>query len=96
MIDVIEIAKWFGALAAIGGPMIAIWRAVTKLLKRIEGNCTDIQMAQEDIDDSKAERKILIKGVLACLKGLQEQGCNGPVNKAINEIEAFLIERAHD
>lgn len=41
------------------------------------------------------EQALLTMGVLACLKGLKEQGCNGPVTEAINKIEAHLLERAH-
>lgn len=41
------------------------------------------------------EQTLLTYGILACLKGLKEQGCNGPVTKAINEIEKHLNEQAH-
>ena len=41
------------------------------------------------------EQSILTYGVLACLKGQQEQGCNGPVTEAINAIEKHLNEKAH-
>ena len=41
------------------------------------------------------EQALLTMGVLACLKGLKEQGCNGPVTEAINKIEAHLLEQAH-
>ena len=34
-------------------------------------------------------------GVLACLKGLKEQGCNGPVTEAIQTIEKHLNVEAH-
>lgn len=34
-------------------------------------------------------------GVLACLKGLQELGCNGPVTEAIQRIEKELNKKAH-
>ena len=33
--------------------------------------------------------------VEACLKGLKEQGCNGPVTEAINKIEKHLNLQAH-
>ena len=32
----------------------------------------------------------------ACLKGLQEQGCNGPVTEAVNRIEEYLNKKAHE
>ena len=49
----------------------------------------------EDIKALKEDQAILTVGVLACLKGLKEQGCNGPVTEAINKIETHLNERAH-
>lgn len=50
----------------------------------------------EDIGDIKTEQTLLVYGVLACLKGLKEQGCNGPVTEAINKIEKHLNNKAHD
>lgn len=44
----------------------------------------------------KEEQTILTYGVLACLKGLKEQGCNGPVTEAINKIEKHLNQKAHE
>jgi hypothetical protein len=78
-----------GILTAVGGPMIALARAIFRLLKRVEQNCVDI-------NESKVERKVLLKGELACLKGLEKLGCNGPVTHAISEIEKYLIEKTHD
>jgi len=54
------------------------------------------QNAQDSkIKDIKEEQQLLIYGILACLKGLKEQGCNGPVTEAINKIDKHLNERAH-
>ena len=56
----------------------------------------DRQKAQdEEIRGIRAEQKILTVGVLACLKGLQEQGCDGPVTAAITTLETHLNEEAH-
>ena len=44
----------------------------------------------------KEEQTVLTYGVLACLKGLKEQGCNGPVTEAINKIEKHLNQKAHE
>ena len=49
-----------------------------------------------DIEGLRAEQGLLTRGVLACLKGLKEQGCNGPVTDAIREIEDYLNRRAHE
>ena len=41
------------------------------------------------------EQTILTQGILACLQGLHEQGCNGPVTAAIERIETHLNKQAH-
>lgn len=48
-----------------------------------------------DISDLKEEQRLLVRGILACLKGLSEQGCNGPVTETIVEIEEHLNKKAH-
>lgn len=56
----------------------------------------DRQNAQDaDIKLLKDEQTLLTYGVLACLKGLKEQGCNGPVTAAIDKIEKHLNVEAH-
>ena len=49
----------------------------------------------QDIKELKEEQTLLVKGVLACLQGLQERGCNGPVTEAIEEYKTYLNEKAH-
>lgn len=49
----------------------------------------------EDIAEIKEELQLLTYGILSCLKGLKEQGCNGPVTEAINKIDKHLNEKAH-
>lgn len=48
-----------------------------------------------EIHKMKEEQEILTYGVLACLKGLKEQGCNDAVSDAITKIERHLNQRAH-
>ena len=50
----------------------------------------------EEIQATKKEQQLVVYGLLACLKGLKEQGCNGPVTEAINKIEKHLNVRAHE
>lgn len=47
-------------------------------------------------DELKEELTLLTYGILASLKGLKEQGCNGPVTEAINKIEKHLNKKAHE
>lgn len=60
----------------------------------------DADKMREDMKHDNArmneELTLLTYGVLACLKGLKEQGCNGPVTEAINKIEKHLNEKAHE
>lgn len=49
-----------------------------------------------DIAELKSEQQLLTYGILACLKGLKERGCNGPVTEAIAKIEKHLNQRAHE
>ena len=64
-------------------------------VKKQEDQEEAIAAIKQDQADIKAEQAILTMGILACLKGLSEQGCNGPVTEAINKIETHLNEKAH-
>ena len=52
------------------------------------------EMAAE-IRKNNEELQLLTRGILACLKGLQEKGCNGPVTEMAQEIEDYLNTKAH-
>lgn len=79
----------FGEVLAAAGTFIGIIFALFKWLQR--------QKQQDiDIEELKEEQCLLTYGVLACLKGMQEQGCNGPVTEAVNKIEKHLNKKAHD
>ena len=49
----------------------------------------------QQIQDIKDEQRVLTYGVLACLTGLSEQGCDGPVTDAIQTLEKHLNKQAH-
>lgn len=56
----------------------------------------DRQKKQDkELTTIKEEQGLLTEGILACLKGLQEQGCDGPVTTAISKIESHLNQKAH-
>lgn len=50
---------------------------------------------ERDIADLYGELQLHTYAMLACLKGLKEQGCNGPVTEAIGKIEKHLNQKAH-
>ncbi len=81
---IITAASALAALGAIAGYFLRAHDWVQK------------QNAQEaEIKAMKEEQQLLTYGVLACLKGLKEQGCNGPVTEAITKIEKHINEKAH-
>ena len=49
-----------------------------------------------EIRKNNEELQLLTYGVLACLKGMQAKGCNGPVTDAVNTIEKYLNQKAHE
>lgn len=81
---IITAASIITSLVVIFGAVFTVFRWYLKQEKQ-----------DRDIKDIKEEQLILTRGVLACLKGLKEQGCDGPVTDAIGSIEAHLNEQAH-
>ncbi|MBQ2968659.1 MAG: branched-chain amino acid ABC transporter permease [Clostridia bacterium] len=49
-----------------------------------------------DQEGTQNELTIVVYGLLACLKGLSEKGCNGPVTEAIEKIEKHINKQAHN
>ncbi|MDY3993551.1 MAG: branched-chain amino acid ABC transporter permease [Evtepia sp.] len=77
---------------AVVGAAVALVSFFAKLVR-----WADRQKAQDkELQDVKAELTLLTYGVLACLKGLKEHGCNGPVTEAVNKIEKHINQKAHD
>lgn len=76
---------------AVIAAIVAIFGYYNKIYKFVE------QQKEQDkeIKGMKEELTILTYGVLACLKGLREQGCNGAVTEAIEKTEKFLNQKAH-
>ena len=76
----------------------AVITAITVILKNYNRGYDFVQKQEEhdkEIKAIKEEQALIISGVLACLKGLSEQGCDGAVTAAIAEIEEHLNKKAH-
>ena len=76
---------------AVLAALIAIFGYYNKVYKFIMQQ----KKQDEDIKGMKEELTVLTHGVLACLKGLKEQGCNGAVTEAIADMEKYLNKKAH-
>ena len=79
------------SISAVLAAVIAIGKYYNKLYDFVK----DQGKQEKEIKSIKAEQEILTYGVLACLKGLREQGCDGAVTDAIGKMEKFLNEKAH-
>lgn len=82
--DITAVAATITALGVIFGAVFAAYKWFLKQEKQ-----------DKDIKAIKEEQTVLTQGVLACLKGLKEQGCDGPVTEAIARIETHLNKQAH-
>lgn len=49
----------------------------------------------EELTAIRAELQVLCFGIRACLSGLKEQGCNGPVTQALTALDKHLNKQAH-
>lgn len=91
----ITAAAFVGAVVALVSYFSKVVRWVDKQAKQDEEIKALRKHHEEDIASIKEEQTLLVYGVLACLKGLSEQGCNGPVTEAINKYEKYLNQKAH-
>lgn len=93
---ILTAASLIGSIGVIGGFLVAIYKfyqkphETEKKLKKLQ------EQHEDDMRKIKEEQCLITYGLLACLKGLQEQGCNGPVTEAIKKMEKHLNKQAHD
>lgn len=87
-VDVNTVITAASLLAAIGAIFSVVFAAYRWYLRQ--------NRQDTEIEKLKSEQCLLTYGILACLKGLKEQGCNGPVTEAIDKIEKHINKQAHD
>ncbi|MBQ1792333.1 MAG: branched-chain amino acid ABC transporter permease [Oscillospiraceae bacterium] len=76
----------------------AVLTAVVTILGRYNKLYDWIKRQDEQdkvIKSIQDEQSILTEGILACLMGLKEQGCDGAVTTAIEKINKHLNQKAH-
>lgn len=92
---IIAIAGVLGALITIG----TVGYKIIKWFQKQEEQTEDIEelkrQHEEDVKAMEDELCLLTYAMLACLKGLKEQGCNGPVTEAIGKVEKHINQKAH-
>ena len=91
----IAVAGVVGAIATLAGFGYKIFKWFEKQkeqTKQIEEIKKEEKEHKQELND---ELCLLTYAVLACLKGLKEQGCNGPVSEAIEKVEKHTNQKAH-
>lgn len=81
----IKLAALITALGVIGG--VVLW-----LFKFVQRN----NRQDKELAAIRKEQTLICYGILACLRGLEEQGCDGPVHEALNKLEKHLNQAAHE
>ena len=97
------VAKVFSILSLAAG-LIAIFVTAIKRkakeedkIKALEASFIKEQEETKEVRRScHEEQTLIIFGLLACLNGLAELGCDGPVAEAIKKIEKHINIKAHD
>ena len=84
---------WQSFLTA--GAIIGAVVAIIGYLKKIFGWFNKQELQDKHIKEIQTEQTILTSGILACLKGLVELGCDGVVKDQITTIENYLNTKAH-
>lgn len=89
-----EITLNVQTLITVGSMLTAvgvIWKYLSKandFIKRQEKQDTELAAI-------RSEQTLLCYGIKACLMGLAEQGCNGPVREALDKLDKHLNRAAH-
>jgi D-mannonate dehydratase len=99
-----QIAGAIGTLTVIVGFFVAIskWYKtnITDKLNKLEQRLTFAEMQikenLKETEKSKLERMILLRGELACLKGLYATTKNDEIANSIKEIEEYMMLKSHD
>lgn len=81
---IIKAASLLGALGALGGVVIALYR-------QFESN----RKQSEVIKEIQEEQTLICYGLRGALEGLIEQGCDGPCKDALNLLDKHLNKSAH-
>lgn len=89
---IITVASLLTAICAIFGFIFKVHKWFLKQEKQDE----EIKkIKKEDIPHLKDELRIICTGVLACLDGLEQQGCNHSVPSAKAQLEEHINKVAH-
>ena len=78
------VAKLIGSVGVIAGVFVALYKFIERDKRQ-----------SKLIKDIQGEQTLLCYGIRACLQGLVEQGCDGPVHDALDKLDKHLNKAAH-
>ena len=93
MIQLVVTLTWQSIVTA--AAIVGAFVALVTYLKKVFGWFDNQKDQDKEIKGIKEEQELLTQGMLACLKGLVELGCDGVVKEQINAIEVHLNKKAH-
>lgn len=93
---ILSVAAIIAALLALYNYFAKVVRWMDKQTKQDEELSKLRKRHDDDIKAIKEEQAVLCYGILACLKGLAEQGCDGSVHDAIETLDKHLNRKAHE
>lgn len=93
--SIITFASLLGALASIFAVLYKILKWFEKQQKQDDKIKELEEKHKEDVKEIRAEQRVICSGVLACLDGLEQLGCNHSVPKAKEQLEEHLNKIAH-
>ena len=82
---IIKAASLLGALGVLISAVVAVYKVVDQNKKQTEV-----------IRSIRDEQTLICYALKACLSGLIEQGCNGPVTAALEKLDKHLNQKAHN
>lgn len=93
------LAALFGGAGIVGLLMIKPRHKVEKAVEQEDADrarLDKVDKIDSTIHSMQEEQTLQCYCILACLKGLAEQGCNGPVHDGIDRMEKYLNKKAHN
>lgn len=82
---IVEAAAVLTALGVIGAAVVWCIKFVDRQKKQ-----------DKELAAIRREQTLICYGIMACLRGLKEQGCDGPVTTALDKLEKHLNQAAHE
>ena len=93
--NIIKAAAVVTAFSVLVGVIVKVTKYFTSRTIRIETLEQRTDEIEKGVKLDRQENELLMEGILACLDGLEQQGCNHTVPLTKEKISKYINERAH-